>query len=199
MKRFDALITTQKNLSSLQSPISDKIKKNRKKFAFLKKWYFIAVFLIFFRKETLQRGEVFLRCNQCITALHLRYRTTLLDDFHFLPYNGVRFFRPLVGGSIGVFGEKENCRVVCYDKRYLKPPGPEQIWISPPPPLTQCCSWHLNRLEWHLLSGVAADNKGVNINHFMSRIESGLGIYIFSNYLLPSIGWYSSSVHLYPI
>ena len=32
MKRFDALITTQKkNLSSLQSPFSEKIKKNLKK------------------------------------------------------------------------------------------------------------------------------------------------------------------------
>ena len=47
---------------------------------------------------------------------------------------GVRFFRPLVGGSNGVVGEKEKFRVVCYDKRHLKPLGPEKNWISRPPP-----------------------------------------------------------------
>ena len=44
---------------------------------FEKKWYFLAVFPQFLRNETLQRGEVFLCCNQCIKTLPLSYRTTL--------------------------------------------------------------------------------------------------------------------------
>jgi hypothetical protein len=52
MKPFDALITTQKNLSSLRSPISEKIKKTHKKWAFLKKWTFLAYFPDFFRNGT---------------------------------------------------------------------------------------------------------------------------------------------------
>ena len=41
-----------KNLSSLQSPISEKIKKNHKKSARLKKWSFLAVFPDFFNNGT---------------------------------------------------------------------------------------------------------------------------------------------------
>ena len=63
MKRFDAMITTQKKPSPLQSSISDP-------------WY----------KE-----------------------------------------------SHNVSGEKEKCRVVCYDIRHLKPSGPGKVWISPTP------------------------------------------------------------------
>ena len=49
-----------KNHSSLQSQIFEKIKKNLKKIAFLKKkWYFFVVFTIFFRNGTLQRAEGF--------------------------------------------------------------------------------------------------------------------------------------------
>ena len=49
----------------------------------------------------------------------------------FLPYNGGIFSDPWYGGSNNVFGEKEKCRVVFYDKRQLKPPGHGQVWISP--------------------------------------------------------------------
>ena len=48
-------------------------------------------------------------------------------------------------------------------------------------------------------SGVAADSNGVNFNTFMWRIESGLGISIFFNCQLLTIGWnplmYSSLPH----
>ena len=44
---FDALIATQKNLSSLQSPISDKISKNHKNLFFFQKCQFFEVFLDF--------------------------------------------------------------------------------------------------------------------------------------------------------
>ena len=37
------------------------------------------------------------------------------------------------GGSKNVFGEKEKCRMVCYDIRHLKSPGPGKVWISPTP------------------------------------------------------------------
>ena len=56
MKRFDALITTQKNLSSLRSPISEKIKKNHEKWSFLKNGHFWRIFLIF--SETGLRREL---------------------------------------------------------------------------------------------------------------------------------------------
>ena len=45
-------------------------------------------------------------------------------------------------------------------------------------------SYHLNRLGWHLWSGVGADNHSVNINQFISRIKSCLGIYMLFNCIL---------------
>ena len=47
MKRFDALITMQKNPSSLRSPISLKIKKNLQKMVFFLKCHFGRFFWIF--------------------------------------------------------------------------------------------------------------------------------------------------------
>ena len=68
MNRFDALITTQKNPSTLQSLISEKIlKKTPTMGVFVKKkMSFLEVFLDFFRNGTLQRAEFFLHCNQCM-------------------------------------------------------------------------------------------------------------------------------------
>ena len=48
---------------------------------------------------------------------------------------GSVFSDPWYRGSNNVFGEKEEFGMVCYDKRHLKPPGPEKVWISPPPTL----------------------------------------------------------------
>ena len=58
------------NLSSLRSPISEKIKKKPQKMGIFEKMSFLPDFPDFFRNETLQRAEVFLRCNQCIKTLH---------------------------------------------------------------------------------------------------------------------------------
>ena len=60
---------TAKNLSSLQSPISEKIKKYHKKWAFLKKMVIFGGFSWFIQKwdfAELSRELRFLRCNQCI-------------------------------------------------------------------------------------------------------------------------------------
>ena len=64
-----------------------------------------------------------------------RKKTLALNKIRFLKksrktsknYNFCRFW------SNGVFGEKEKCTVVCYKKRHLKPPEPENFWISPHP------------------------------------------------------------------
>ena len=114
MKHFDALITTQKKTSSLQSPILEKIKKklpkmtffqnkfqkkNFKIFLFSKMTIFGNFFLIF--KDMGPRRELggFLRCNQCIKTLNFSYQTPPYDNFHFLGWNGfLQFVRPLVAG-----------------------------------------------------------------------------------------------------
>ena len=57
MKHFVALIATQKNLGSLQSPIPAN-RKNLKNTIF-QNGNFFAVYLDFFRNWTLQRAEVF--------------------------------------------------------------------------------------------------------------------------------------------
>ena len=54
MKRFDALITIQ-NLSSLQSQISEKIKKNRQKLHLFKKTAIAGGYSDFFQKTGLCR------------------------------------------------------------------------------------------------------------------------------------------------
>ena len=100
MKRFDALITSQKNLSSLQSPISLKI-------GIFESLYFLLFLLICSEMGLCLELSFFLRCNQFIKTLHLSYQTTFQDDFHFLPCNGGSVFSdPRQGGSNGVFGEK---------------------------------------------------------------------------------------------
>ena len=57
MKRFDALIKMQKNLSALESTVSGKeYRKNAGNDIFLQKRPFMASFLDFFRNWTLQRA-----------------------------------------------------------------------------------------------------------------------------------------------
>ena len=81
--------------------------------------------------KTSQRAEVFLCCNQCIETLNLGSQANLLKDFHFYPYNGgFHFFRHQLEGIKQCFSEKEKCRVVCYVKRHLKPPGPNKSFDS---------------------------------------------------------------------
>ena len=99
MKRFDALITTQKTSALYKVAFLKKSGKYAQKLPFFQKCPFFVVFLDFFRNGTSQRAEVFLRCDQGITTLHLSYQTARWRDFHFSPYNGgVRVFRPLVRG-----------------------------------------------------------------------------------------------------
>ena len=64
-----------KNLRSLQSPISEKIKKNLKKIAFLKKWYFLP-FLRFFSEMGLRRE---LRCF-AVQSVHQNSSFKLWND-----------------------------------------------------------------------------------------------------------------------
>ena len=95
LKRFDALITTQKNPGSLKSPILER--KNAQNDHFSK----MTIFWRFswFKKKnwTLQRAGFFLCCNQCIKTLHLSYQTLPYEDLHFLGYNAFsQFFRPPV-------------------------------------------------------------------------------------------------------
>ena len=93
MKRFDALIATQKTSSLCQVSF---LKKNWKT---AKKCSFFMFYFLFFQKWDFAESWGFLRCNHCIKTLHLSYQMTLSDDFHFSSHNGgVRFFRPLVEG-----------------------------------------------------------------------------------------------------
>ena len=56
----------------------------------------------------------------------------------------------------GVFGEKEKCTVVCYDKRHLKPPGPEKVSISPPLSRNMC-KFRVKIIPFINRPGVAGD------------------------------------------
>ena len=76
----------------------------------------LAVFPYFFRNETLQREEVF-----CIAiSASKRFIEAIAQHSR-----KIFIFCHIMGGS----GEKENCRVVCYDKKHRKSQGPD-----PPPP-----------------------------------------------------------------
>ena len=98
MKRFDALITTQKTSALYKVPFLKKSRKTVKKGHFWKNGIFCGCSW-FFRKWDFAESLGFLRCNQCIKTVHLSYQTAIYDDFHFSLYNGgVLFFRPLVGG-----------------------------------------------------------------------------------------------------
>ena len=100
MKRFDALIATHKTSPLCEVSFLKKWGKTAKKCIFFRNaHFFFYSFSWFFQKWDIVETRGFLRCNQCIKALHLSYQMTLSDDFHFSPYNGgVCFFRPLVGG-----------------------------------------------------------------------------------------------------
>ena len=55
MKRFDALVTTQKTPALCEVPFLKKSRKTAKKWLFLKNGIFFAIFLYFFQNETSQR------------------------------------------------------------------------------------------------------------------------------------------------
>ena len=65
-----------KNLSSLWSPISEKIRKNIQKMDIFEKMVIFGGFSYFFQKWDFAESWGFLRCNQCIKTLHLSYQTT---------------------------------------------------------------------------------------------------------------------------
>ena len=110
MKRFDALITTQKPQLSARSH-------------FLKNQEKPGIFLDF------------LRCNQCIKTLHLSYQTPQHNDFNFLACNGFfEIFSPMVGGVKNKLKKFEKYFCFYTGKRHLKPPAPEEVRNSPPPP-----------------------------------------------------------------
>ena len=70
-----------KNLSSMQSPISEKIKKTHKKMDIFEKMVIFGGFSWFFQKQDFAESWGFLRCNQFIKTLHLSYQTTRYHDF----------------------------------------------------------------------------------------------------------------------
>ena len=88
MKRFDALITTQKKPQLSARSYFLKNQEKAQKMAFLKNGHFGLFFLIFSKTGLCRALGFFLRCNQCIKTLHLSYQTPRYDDFHFLAYNG---------------------------------------------------------------------------------------------------------------
>ena len=54
----------------------------------------------FFQQRYIGKSWGFLRCNQCVLALHLSYQTPQSDEFHFLASNAfLQIFRPLVRGG----------------------------------------------------------------------------------------------------
>ena len=98
MKRFDALITTQKTPALWEVPFRKKSRKTAQNDHFSKMTIF-GSFSWFFKKWDLAESWGFLRCNWCIKTLHLSYQTSPYNDFNFLGYNGfLQFFRPLVAG-----------------------------------------------------------------------------------------------------
>ena len=98
MKRFDALITTQKTPALCKVTFWKKSRKNPKHYN-LKKIPFLGGFSWCFQQQYSFKSWGFLHCNQCIQTLHLSNQTPTYDDFHFLGYNGfLQFFRPLVPG-----------------------------------------------------------------------------------------------------
>ena len=58
MKRFDALITTQKAPALCEVPFLKKSEKSNQKYIFFKNYIFLKVF-VDFRNGTLQRAQVF--------------------------------------------------------------------------------------------------------------------------------------------
>ena len=83
MKRQGTLIATKK-LNSVQCTVAEKIKKNFQKWIFFSKNYHIGVFSWFFQQRYIGKSWGFLRCNQCVLALHLSYQTPQSDDLNLL-------------------------------------------------------------------------------------------------------------------
>ena len=133
MKRFDALITTQKTSALYKVPYLKKIRKTSKNLNFWKKLY---IFLVStdFSEMGLCRELRFFTLQSEYQNSSFKLSIDPLGSFSLFAIKwGSPFFQTLGRrGSNGVFGEKEKWRVVFYDKRHLKPPGPEKIWISPP-------------------------------------------------------------------
>ena len=92
-------------------------------------------FLTFLEMGPCRELCFFSRCNQCIKTLNLSYQTCPYNDFHFLAYNWfLQYFRPLVAGV-----KRKNFILKKYTQfsfgiRHIKPPGPEKVRNSPPPP-----------------------------------------------------------------
>ena len=127
MKRFDALIATQKTSAFCKVPFLKKSVKNHPKIQFFQKCDFLWVSW-FSQKWDFAESWSFLWCNQYIKTLHLRYQMTILDDFHFLPYNGgVCFFKTPVGGVKWCFW----CKIKLYGhllwQKAPKPPGDQNL------------------------------------------------------------------------
>ena len=107
MKRFDALITTQKTPVLCNVPFWKNTRKIAQNDHFSKITIFLRFFLIF-KKWDLAESRGFLRCNQFIKTLHLSYQTPPYDDFHFLTYNWfLEIFRPPVGEVKNQFKKKK--------------------------------------------------------------------------------------------
>ena len=66
--------------------------------------------------------------------------------------------------------DNAKCRVVCYDIRYLKPPGPGKIWISPTPSHVSLkfLSWQ-SGMSWLILGqlqqGLELDVNNIESSH----------------------------------
>ena len=100
MKRFDALITTQKTPVSAKSHFGKNPEKIAQNDHFSNMTIFWRFFLIFKEMGPCRGLGFFLHCNHCIKMLHLSYQTPPYNDFHFLGFNGfLQFFRPLVAGA----------------------------------------------------------------------------------------------------
>ena len=122
IKRFDALITTQKTPALCKVPFKKKkSRKSAKKNGQFWKLVILGDFSWFFPKWDFAERWGFLRCNQCIRTLHLSYQTPSYDDFHFLAYNGfLQFFRPLVGGVKNQFSKFSKKKSVLLGQKAFK-------------------------------------------------------------------------------
>ena len=118
---------------SAKSQCLKKSRKPQKIVIFEKNGIFYG-FYRFFPKWDFAESCGFLRSNQCIKTFPFSYQRNLLDDFHFLPYNGgVCFLRPLSRGGQTVFLVKmKNVRWFFMTEGTLNHMGQKKFGLVPP-------------------------------------------------------------------